>query len=97
MLIVHWYDEVFEYPYAVKRNSSIDFYDANRQLVQQITDISINEWDHIFVQNGTWTPAEEIPEDSDYMHADIDFLLMENDRLRADVDYLLMLQEAPAA
>ena len=98
MVTVQWYEGLFEYDYAVKHDTSIDFYNAELELVNQIINITPIEWKHISIQNGEWSPENLIPTDIDQIHADIDFLQMENDaltmeneQLRADVDYCLML------
>ena len=98
MVTVQWCNKVFEYDYAVAHETSIDFYNAELELVNQIINITPDEWSHISIKSGEWSPENLIPTDIDYIYADIDFLQMENDaltieneQLRADVDYCLML------
>lgn len=100
MIIIKWNEELFEYPYAIRDSSSINFYDDNFQLVNQIIHISPYEWSHISVQNGDWSSNESIPTEYDHLQADIDFLQMENDALtidseqmHADIDFLQMLND----
>lgn len=100
MVTVQWNEVSFEFPYAIRHESSIDFYDEDLNLVNQIINISSREWEQIVIQNGEWSPENLIPTEFDHLRADIDYLQMENDaltiennQLRADIDYCLMLLE----
>lgn len=96
-----WHNAIFEYPYAVRKDSSVIFYNESYEEVNSIVGITSEEWKHISIQNGSWTDSYEIPTETDHLIADLDYLEMENEQLseenevlRADLDYCLMILES---
>ncbi len=97
---MQWRNITYDYPYAVRKNSSITFYDEFFNYITDIIGISPEEWNYISIQEGEWTRVTEIPTEIDRLKADLDFLTMENESfaeenelLRADLDYCLMMLE----
>ena len=98
MVTVHWYELSFDGAYAVNNGDSIVVYDADYNETQRISNLTYRDDDFISIEGGEWTPASEIPTETDRLRADINYLDMQTESLeksdetnRADIDYCLMM------
>ena len=89
MITVHWYELTFDGEYAVNNGDSIVVYDADYNEIQRITNLTYRDAPHISIEGGEWTPASEIPTETDRLRADLEYALMM-------VDYLSGNEEATA-
>ena len=81
MVTVHWYELSFDGAYAVNNDDSIVIYDSDFNETQRITNLTYRDAPFISIEGGEWTPASEIPTETDRMKADIEYLQMCNDYL----------------
>lgn len=94
----------FECEYASKANDTIKLYDSDYKCIQLFSFIYGSEWDAFTLEGGDWTDITDIPDYTDKLKSDIDYLDMQAESLeasdeanRADIDYCLMMLDDGAA
>ncbi len=93
------YSEIaFECEYASKFNNTIKLFDSDYKCIQSFSFIYGSEWDAFTLEGGDWTDITDIPDYTDKLKSDIDYLDMQAESLeasdetnRADIDYCLMM------
>ena len=88
----------FECAYASKANDTIKLFDSDYKCIQSFSFIYGSEWDAFTLEGGDWTDITDIPDYTDKLKSDIDYLDMQAESLeasdeanRADIDYCLMM------
>ncbi len=94
----------FDCAYAIKANHAVYCCDENYRKIHVFSFIHGAEWDAFTLEGGDWTDISDIPEYTDKLQADIDYLDMQTADLekqdetnRADIDYCLMMLNDGAA
>lgn len=75
-MIVHYGESSFTCEKAVKTDSEVMLYDANNHEILRISNIHGNEWNHISVEDGTWSDIGTLPSEIETLRAKVDYCLM---------------------
>ena len=97
-MILQYNGNIFECYFASKADAAIKLYDSNYKCIYTFNFIYGSEWDAFTLEGGEWTDITDIPDYTDKLKSDIDYLDMQTESLeasdeanRADIDYCLMM------
>ena len=97
-MILQYNGNIFECYFASKADAAIKLYDSNYKCIYTFNFIYGSEWDAFTLEGGEWTDITDIPDYTDKLKSDIDYLDMQAESLeasdeanRADIDYCLMM------